>query len=88
MEPEILLLDEPTSALDPIATANIESLMHELKQSVTVILVTHNISQAGRVSDHVAFMLMGELVEYGPASEIFFRPKDNRTERYLSGAFG
>jgi phosphate transport system ATP-binding protein len=88
MEPEILLLDEPTSALDPIATGNIENLMHELKRDVTVILVTHNISQAGRVSDHVAFMYLGELVEYDTAAEMFFRPKDQRTERYLTGAFG
>ncbi len=88
MEPEVLLLDEPTSALDPIATGGIESLMHELKQSVTVIVVTHNISQAGRVSDYVAFMYLGELIEYNATREMFFRPKDERTERYLTGKFG
>jgi len=88
VEPEVLLLDEPTSALDPISTAAIEELMVELKKSVTIVLVTHNLSQAGRVSDYAAFFLTGELVEYGKADTFFISPKDPRTDAYLAGRFG
>lgn len=88
MKPEILLLDEPTSALDPRATARIEELLVELKESVTMMLVTHNIAQASRVSDITAFMYLGELVEFGPSETMFSSPKDKRTEEYLTGKFG
>ena len=88
VEPEVLLLDEPTSALDPISTDAVETLMLELKKSVTIVLVTHNLSQAGRVSDHAAFFLSGEMVEYGPAETFFISPKDPRTDAYLAGRFG
>jgi len=88
MNPEILLLDEPTSALDPKATAHIEQLMTELKEYVTIILVTHNIAQAARVSDVTAFLYLGELVEFGPSQKLFTVPEDKRTEEYLTGKFG
>ncbi len=88
MKPEILLLDEPTSALDPIATSVIEELIIELKKSVTVILVTHNIGQAGRVSDYTAFFYLGELVEFGKTTEMFTVPKNKKTEEYLIGKIG
>ncbi len=88
VEPEVLLLDEPTSALDPISTGSIEELMLELKKSVTIVLVTHNLSQAGRVSDYAAFFLLGELIEYGSGSTFFINPKDSRTDAYLAGRFG
>ena len=88
VEPEVLLLDEPTSALDPISTGAIEELMMQLKDSVTVVLVTHNLSQAGRVSDTASFFLLGELVEHGSADRFFINPQDSRTESYLSGRFG
>ncbi len=88
MKPDVLLLDEPTSALDPKATAKIEELMIELKGKVTIILVTHNIAQAARVSDYTAFIYLGELVEYGPTDKLFTVPKDKRTEEYLTGKFG
>lgn len=88
LEPEVVLLDEPTSALDPISTAKIESSILELKESYTFIVAPHSIQQAGRIADHVAFFLQGELVEYQPASEIFTRPRDKRTEDYLQGRFG
>jgi len=88
MQPEILLLDEPTSALDPKATSHIEQLMTELKQDVTIILVTHNIAQAARVSDMTAFIYLGELVEFGPSQKLFTVPEDKRTEEYLTGKFG
>ncbi|OPY74090.1 MAG: Phosphate import ATP-binding protein PstB [Syntrophorhabdus sp. PtaU1.Bin002] len=88
MNPEILLLDEPTSALDPKSTAAIEELIVELKQSVTMLLVTHNIAQAARVSDFTAFIYLGELVEFGPTDKMFTVPKDKRTEEYLTGKFG
>ncbi len=88
MKPKILLLDEPTSALDPKATAHIESLLMELKDSVTVIMVTHNIAQASRISDQSAFMYLGELIEHGTTEKMFTVPKDQRTEEYLSGKFG
>jgi phosphate transport system ATP-binding protein len=87
-EPEILLLDEPTSALDPISTAHIEELITELKKDVTIVIVTHNLHQAARISDSTAFMYMGDLIEFGPTTEIFTTPKDQRTENYISGRFG
>lgn len=88
LNPEIILLDEPTSALDPKATAFIEELMEELKKSVSICLVTHNIAQASRVSDYTAFMYLGELVEYNTTEKIFTVPQDKRTEEYLVGKFG
>jgi phosphate transport system ATP-binding protein len=88
MYPEILLLDEPTSALDPKATAHIEELVVQLKDSVTIIQVTHNIPQAARISDFTAFLYLGELVEYGPTEKLFTVPKDRKTEEYLTGKFG
>jgi len=88
MYPEILLLDEPTSALDPKATAHIEELVVELKRTVTIIQVTHNIPQAARISDFTAFLYLGELVEFGPTEKLFTVPKDKRTEQYLTGKFG
>lgn len=87
-EPEILLLDEPTSALDPISTAHIEELVVELKKSVTIIMVTHNLHQAARVSDYTAFMYLGDLIEFGPTHQLFTTPKDRRTENYITGRFG
>jgi phosphate transport system ATP-binding protein len=88
MQPEILLLDEPTSALDPRATSHIEELVVELKNTVTIILVTHNIAQAARVSDYTAFLYLGELIEFGPSGRMFTAPKEKRTEEYLTGKFG
>lgn len=88
VEPEVLLMDEPTSALDPNATFYIEELMNELKKNYTVVIVTHNLQQAGRVSDLTAFFLMGELIEYGPTRNMFTQPADKRTEDYISGRFG
>ena len=88
MNPDILLLDEPTSALDPKATTRIEQLMIELKETLTLILVTHNIAQAGRVSDFTAFLYLGELVEFGPTEQLHTAPKDRRTEEFLTGKFG
>ena len=88
VEPEVLLMDEPASALDPIATAKIEDLIHELKETYTIVIVTHNMQQAARVANSTAFMLDGELVEHGPTNEIFTTPKDERTERYVTGKFG
>ncbi|MFW5781851.1 MAG: phosphate ABC transporter ATP-binding protein PstB [Candidatus Muiribacteriaceae bacterium] len=88
MKPDILLLDEPTSALDPKATANIEELIVKLKKEVTIIMVTHNIAQAGRISDNTVFLYLGELVEYGPTEKLFTVPKDKRTNEYLTGKFG
>jgi len=86
--PEIVLFDEPTSALDPIATASIEELIHELKGKVTILIVTHNMQQAARVSDYTAYMYLGELIEFGRTDEIFLKPKDKRTEDYITGRFG
>lgn len=86
--PEVLLLDEPTSALDPVATSRIEDLLVSLKKDYTILLVTHNISQAARISDNSIFMFMGELVEYGKTDTMFTNPKDPRTEGYLTGKFG
>jgi phosphate transport system ATP-binding protein len=88
LEPEIILMDEPTSALDPISTASIENLISDLKQSFTIVIVTHNMQQAGRISDMTAFMLLGELVEYAPTKRLFVHPDDERTERYITGRFG
>jgi phosphate transport system ATP-binding protein len=87
-EPEVLLLDEPCSALDPISTATIEELIVELRDSVAIVIVTHNLQQAFRVADHVAFMHLGELVEYGTSEQVFDRPTMERTREYISGAFG
>lgn len=87
-EPEIVLLDEPTSALDPISTGHIEELAAELKKSVTIIMVTHNLHQAARISDYTAFMYLGELVEFGQTQQIFTKPRDSRTESYITGRFG
>jgi phosphate transport system ATP-binding protein len=86
--PEVLLLDEPTSALDPVATARIEDLLVSLKKDYTILLVTHNMSQAARISDNSIFMYLGELVEYGKTDTMFTNPKDTRTEGYLTGKFG
>jgi phosphate transport system ATP-binding protein len=88
IKPEILLMDEPTSALDPLSSGKIEDLMTEFKSRYTIIIVTHNMQQAGRVSDDTAFYLNGELVEMGQTRDIFFNPKDQRTENYISGRFG
>ena len=88
MQPEVLLMDEPTSALDPIASSKIEGLLNKLSEELTVIIVTHNMQQAARVSDYTAFMYLGELVEYGPTSQIFKNPQKELTERYVSGKFG
>jgi phosphate transport system ATP-binding protein len=88
VEPAVLLMDEPCSALDPIATLKIEELIEELKQRVTIVIVTHNMQQAARVADRTAFMLAGELVEVGPTQEIFTKPNDARTEEYVTGKFG
>jgi phosphate transport system ATP-binding protein len=88
VEPQILLMDEPTSALDPISTAKIEELLEELKQTYTIVIVTHNMQQAARISDKTAFFLNGELVEYDTTSVIFQNPSDKRTEDYITGRFG
>lgn len=88
VEPEVLLMDEPTSALDPISTAKIEELMDELKKQYTIVIVTHNMQQAGRISDKTAFFLNGEVIEYGKTEEIFYKPRDKRTEDYITGRFG
>ncbi|MFC4638228.1 phosphate ABC transporter ATP-binding protein PstB [Deinococcus hohokamensis] len=88
VEPEILLMDEPTSALDPASTARIEDLMTELKKVTTIVIVTHNMHQAARVSDTTSFFLVGDMVEHGPTTQIFQAPRDERTEAYVSGRFG
>ncbi len=88
VEPDVLLMDEPCSALDPIATAKIEELMLELKNSYTIVIVTHNMQQAARVSDYTGFMLLGELVEFGVTRELFTNPKNKKTEDYITGRFG
>ena len=88
VEPEIILFDEPCSALDPVATEKIEGLLYELKQRYTIIIVTHNMQQASRVSDYTGFLLMGELVEFGRTEQLFTAPADPRTEAYLTGRFG
>ena len=88
MDPELLLFDEPTSALDPIATASIEELISELKEKVTILIVTHNMQQAARISDHTAYMYLGEMVEFGVTDQIFIKPKRKETEDYITGRFG
>lgn len=88
VSPEVLLMDEPTSALDPISTLKIEELMETLKKKYTVVIVTHNMQQAARISDKTAFFLLGELVEFGPTEQVFSMPKDKRTEDYITGRFG
>jgi phosphate transport system ATP-binding protein len=88
VEPDVLLLDEPCSALDPIATAKIEELMHELRARYTLVIVTHNMQQAARVSDYTAFLHLGELVEYRRTAELFVQPREKRTQDYVSGRFG
>jgi phosphate transport system ATP-binding protein len=88
IEPEVLLMDEPASALDPIATAKIEELIHELRESLTIVIVTHNMQQAARVSDATAFFYLGELIEHGPTEQIFTNPRETRTEDYVTGKFG
>jgi phosphate transport system ATP-binding protein len=87
-DPEILLFDEPTSALDPIATSSIEELIQDIKHKVTILIVTHNMQQAARVSDYTAYMYLGDLIEFGVTSELFVKPKDKRTEDYITGRFG
>jgi phosphate transport system ATP-binding protein len=88
VSPEVILMDEPTSALDPISTAKIEDLLGQLKSRYSIVIVTHNMQQAARISDFTAFLLSGDLVEYAPTKEVFFNPKDERTENYISGRFG
>lgn len=88
IEPEVLLMDEPTSALDPISTSKVEELMDELKKKYTVIIVTHNMQQAGRISDYTAFFLNGEVIETDKTENLFYKPKDKRTEDYITGRFG
>jgi phosphate transport system ATP-binding protein len=87
-DPELLLFDEPTSALDPIATTSIEELIHDLKQRVTILIVTHNMQQAARVSDFTAYMYLGEMIEFGVTDELFIKPKKKQTEDYITGRFG
>jgi phosphate transport system ATP-binding protein len=88
VKPEVILMDEPCSSLDPLSTLKIEELMQELKKSYTIVIVTHNMQQAARVSDWTGFFLLGEMIEYNSTSELFSRPKDKRTEDYISGRFG
>lgn len=88
IQPEVILMDEPCSALDPIATLRIEELMRELERDYTIVIVTHNMQQAARVSDWAGFFLLGELLEYGSSGDIFTKPKDQRTEKYITGRFG
>ena len=88
VRPEILLLDEPTSALDPISTGRIEELIHDLKQEFTIVIVTHNMQQAARVSDYTAYMYLGELIEFGVTDNVFIKPKNKQTEDYITGRFG
>ncbi|MEE1334523.1 MAG: ATP-binding cassette domain-containing protein, partial [Erysipelotrichaceae bacterium] len=87
-DPEVLLMDEPTSALDPISTSKIEDLVTDLKKKYTVVIVTHNMQQAVRISDKTAFFLLGDLIEYGPTDKVFSTPQDKRTENYITGRFG
>lgn len=88
VSPEVILMDEPTSALDPISTSKVEELMDELKKKYTVIIVTHNMQQAGRIADKTAFFLNGKVIEFGKTEDIFYKPKDKRTEDYITGRFG
>ena len=87
-DPELMLFDEPTSALDPIATGSIEELITELKEKVTILIVTHNMQQAARVSDYTAYMYLGEMVEFGVTDQIFIKPQKKETEDYITGRFG
>jgi phosphate transport system ATP-binding protein len=86
--PKVILLDEPTASLDPISTQRVEELVYELRSEVTVIIVTHNMQQAARISDHTLFLLAGDMIEYAPTSQMFTAPKDSRTEAYITGRFG
>lgn len=88
VDPEIILMDEPASALDPISTSKVEALIHELKKNYTIVIVTHNLQQAARISDKAAFFLSGELIEYSSTKKMFTRPDDERTQRYVTGKFG
>ena len=88
VKPKVLLMDEPTSALDPISTSKIEDLTQQLKKDYTIIMVTHNMQQAVRISDNTAFFLLGELVEFGDTEQMFSQPQDKRTEDYITGRFG
>ena len=88
LQPDVILMDEPTSALDPIATAKIEELIHELKSDYTIVIVTHSMQQAARISDTTAFFLLGDLIEMGETTQVFHTPKDKRTEDYITGRFG
>jgi phosphate transport system ATP-binding protein len=88
VKPEVILLDEPTSALDPISTARIEELIDELKAEFTIVIVTHNMQQAARISDYTAYMYLGEMVEFGVTDELFVKPKKRETEDYITGRFG
>jgi len=88
VKPSVLLLDEPTSALDPISTAKIEELLNELKRDFTIVIVTHNMQQAARISDYTAYMYLGELIEFGQTDSIFIKPKNKQTEDYITGRFG
>jgi phosphate transport system ATP-binding protein len=88
VDPEVILLDEPCSALDPVSTAKIEELLFQLKENCTIVIVTHNMQQAARVSDSTAFMLLGELIEFKPTPQLFTTPGDPRTEAYITGRFG
>jgi phosphate transport system ATP-binding protein len=88
MEPDVLLMDEPCSALDPISTAHIEDLIFKLKSRYTIVIVTHSMQQAARISDYTAFLEMGNLIEFGVTDQIFTRPKNKRTEEYVTGRFG
>jgi phosphate transport system ATP-binding protein len=87
-EPDVLLLDEPTASLDPMSTQRVEELVYELRREITVAIVTHNMQQAARVSDFTVFMLLGEMVEYAPTTQLFTTPGDSRTEAYITGRFG
>lgn len=87
-EPSVILMDEPTSALDPISTSKVEELIYDLKSKYTIVIVTHNMQQAARISDHTAFFYLGELVEYSPTNELFTNPKVERTQNYITGRFG
>lgn len=88
VEPEVLLLDEPASALDPVSTAKLEATLEELKQDFTIVIVTHNLQQAARISDHTGFMFLGRMIEFGPTGEIFFNPQSQQTQDYITGRFG
>jgi phosphate transport system ATP-binding protein len=88
LEPEVLLLDEPCSALDPISTAKVEELLHDLKDRYTIVIVTHNMQQAARVSDFTAYMYLGKMIEYSPTRELFMKPRMRETEDYITGRFG